>query len=127
MSKNEVVSKSAYERMKDDYQDKLDKAGTKLKMLNDAGDGAAVDGLRSVAVGATVAIMDRWRVKLPASIPLIGDSISPVSMVFTAGWPMVRKGLSKTVRKFGDQAWNFGLSKFGYNGASSALDSMMKS
>ena len=127
MSKADMISKGTYERMKEEYAGKLEKASDKLKSLNDAGDGAAVDGLRSVAVGAAVAVMDRWRVKLPASVPLLGDSVSPVSMAFTAGWPLIRKGLSKTVRKFGDQAWTFGLSKFGYNGASSALDSMMKS
>ena len=127
MGKADMVTKSTYERMKDEYQGKLEKASEKVKMLSDAGDGAAVDGLRSVAVGATVAVMDRWRVKLPVSVPLLGDSVSPVSMVFTAGWPIVRKGLSKQVRKFGDEAWRFGLSKVGYNGTSSALDSMMKS
>ena len=124
--KNDMVSRGAYQRMREEYQGKLEKASEKLKGLNTASDGAAVDGLRSVAVGATCAVLDRWRVKLPMSIPLVGDSIAPAMLVFQAGYPIVRSGLSKPVRKFMDQAWNFGLAKIGYNGTSSALDSMMK-
>ena len=127
MSKTDMVSKGAYQRMKEEYQGKLEKASEKIKGLNSAGDGAAVDGLRSVAVGATCALLDRWRVKLPVSVPLLGDSISPASLIFTAGYPLVRSGLSKSVRKFADQTWSFGLSQVGYRGASSALDAMMNS
>jgi len=122
-----MVSKNTYERMKEEYAEKLAKSSDKLKALNTASDGAAVDGLRSVAVGATCAVLDRWRVKLPMAIPLLGDSIAPASLVFTAGYPLIRGGLSKPVRKFMDQAWNFGLSQVGYKGTSGALDAMMKS
>jgi len=127
VGKTDMVSKSTYERMKEEYAEKLAKSSDKLKALNTASDGAAVDGIRSVAVGATCAVLDRWRVKLPMEIPLLGDSIAPAMLVFQAGYPIIRSGLSKPVRKFMDQAWNFGLAKIGYNGTSSALDSMMKS
>ena len=127
MGKTDMVSKSTYERMKEEYAEKLAKSSDKLKALNTASDGAAVDGLRSVAVGATCAVLDRWRVKLPMAVPLIGESIAPASLIFTAGYPLVRSGLSKQVRKFCDQAWSFGLSQVGYKGASSALDAMMNS
>lgn len=126
MEKN-LISRERYEAMKAESQSKIEKMNGKLRELQTATEGAGpADGLGALAAGGTAALLRGWRVQIPGTEKW-GDSgkVAPLALVYGAAWPLVRKGLSKSLRRHGDRLWNYQLARLGDDMVSAGIDALL--
>lgn len=120
-----VVSKKTFMQLKEDSAKNLAKLREKVKLANENwGETSPAEGLAAVATGTTYALLNRWKVRIPGAPDWL-PSVAPLSLVYTAAWPMVRKGLSKGLRRHGDRMWQFGLAQTGYEVANQGFDALL--
>lgn len=123
----DMISRERFEAVKAESQNKIEKMNGKLKELQTSMDGAGPsDGLAAIAAGGTAAVLRRWRVQIPGTEKW-GDmgKVAPLSLVYGAAWPLLRKGLSKSLRRHGDRLWTYQLARVGDDMVTSGIDALL--
>lgn len=125
MAKDNGISRERYEMVKKDAAEKIGKLNDRLKLANESWGGTSpAEGIAAAAIGSTHAILARWSVEVPVVGQYIGK-VKPLSVLYTAAWPMVRKGLSKSLRRRGDQLWQYGISRTAEDATNRGFDALM--